>query len=299
MKYCKAIIILSIMFVASVLYTVTVFHHQASYSLQQVMHSQICSQKRLPDAIVIGVAKCGTGALMTFLGHHPRIAMARHEVHYFSYYFDKGIEWYKEQMEPSTGDQLTMEKTPKYFVYEESPQRIYNMNPAMKLILTVKDPVKRAMSAYTHYAAQGKCDTKSRTFEDTVLSPRGQCEETLLSNGVYHKHYERWASLFPQSQIHVVNGDSLITDAAKEMAKVETFLGISHYVSNRLFYSEQKGFYCMKEINNEVLCMDDKKGRPPPTVQQKVLKKLRKFFEPHNKIFFEMIGRSFNWTGGV
>ncbi|KFQ87005.1 Heparan sulfate glucosamine 3-O-sulfotransferase 6, partial [Phoenicopterus ruber ruber] len=45
--------------------------------------------------------------------------------------------------------QITMEKTPSYFVTKEAPRRIYNMSRDTKLIVVVRNPVTRAISDYT------------------------------------------------------------------------------------------------------------------------------------------------------
>jgi len=45
--------------------------------------------------------------------------------------------------------QLTVEKTPSYFVTKSVPARIHNMSSVIKLIVVVRDPVTRAVSDYT------------------------------------------------------------------------------------------------------------------------------------------------------
>lgn len=45
--------------------------------------------------------------------------------------------------------QIVMEKTPRYFVTVETPQRVHAMSQHVKLIVVVRDPVTRAISDYT------------------------------------------------------------------------------------------------------------------------------------------------------
>lgn len=45
--------------------------------------------------------------------------------------------------------QIVMEKTPRYFVTVETPQRVRSMSRDVKLIVVVRDPVTRAISDYT------------------------------------------------------------------------------------------------------------------------------------------------------
>jgi hypothetical protein len=52
-------------------------------------------------------------------------------------------------MPVSSDKQITIEKTPKYFIDKDAPERVYKMNPNIKLIIVLRDPVIRAISEYT------------------------------------------------------------------------------------------------------------------------------------------------------
>lgn len=58
----------------------------------------------------------------------------------------------RHHMPPTLEGQVTMEKTPSYFVTREVPQRVHQMNPNTKLLIVVRDPVTRAISDYTQAA---------------------------------------------------------------------------------------------------------------------------------------------------
>lgn len=55
-------------------------------------------------------------------------------------------------MPPTLEGQITMEKTPSYWVTRSAPKRVYAMNPSVKLLAVVRDPVTRAISDYTQSA---------------------------------------------------------------------------------------------------------------------------------------------------
>lgn len=57
-------------------------------------------QKRLPQSVIIGAAKCGTRALINFLSLHPYIVTRRDETHFYDKdaNFNKGMDWYRDQM---------------------------------------------------------------------------------------------------------------------------------------------------------------------------------------------------------
>ena len=42
-------------------------------------------RRRLPDVVIAGAMKCGTSALLKFLGAHSRVAAVAAELHYFDF----------------------------------------------------------------------------------------------------------------------------------------------------------------------------------------------------------------------
>ena len=116
-------------------------------------------KKRLPTAIIIGVQKGGTRALISFLSHHPSIVSPLSEIHYFSkeYNFDSDdvtYRNYRKKMPRSIANQITMEKSPSYFDSKKTPRRMYNyqqhLGKKLKLLITFVHPVKRAVSHFFH-----------------------------------------------------------------------------------------------------------------------------------------------------
>lgn len=51
--------------------------------------------RQLPTALIIGVKKGGTRALLEFLRLHPAIRAAGSEVHFFDHHYVKGFRWYR------------------------------------------------------------------------------------------------------------------------------------------------------------------------------------------------------------
>jgi len=44
--------------------------------------------------------------------------------------------------------QITLEKTPAYFVEDEVAARVYHMNSSIRMLVTFRDPIERAISDY-------------------------------------------------------------------------------------------------------------------------------------------------------
>lgn len=88
--------------------------------------------RHLPDTLIIGVKKSGTRALLEFIRLHPDVRAAGCEVHFFDRHYQKGLHWYRHHMPYTIEGQITMEKTPSYFVTKEVPLRVHHMNPNTK-----------------------------------------------------------------------------------------------------------------------------------------------------------------------
>jgi len=61
----------------------------------EAMDSRPEAIRRLPQAIIIGVKKGGTRALLEFLKEHPDVRAPSQEVHFFDRHYDRGLDWYR------------------------------------------------------------------------------------------------------------------------------------------------------------------------------------------------------------
>ncbi|OCT63084.1 heparan sulfate glucosamine 3-O-sulfotransferase 3A1 [Xenopus laevis] len=256
--------------------------------------------KNLPQAIIIGVKKGGTRALLEFLRIHPDIRAVGAEPHFFDRNYDKGLEWYRDLMPRTLDGQITMEKTPSYFVTKEAPARISSMSKEVKLIVVVRDPVTRVISDYTQTLSK-RPDIPS--FESLTFKNRTtgliDTSWSAIQIGIYAKHLENWLLDFPIAQILFVSGERLITDPAGELGRVQDFLGLKRIITDKHFYfNKTKGFPCLKkaEGSSKPHCLGKTKGRTHPNIDPKVVQRLREFYRPFNMKFYQMTGQDFGWN---
>ncbi|KAJ3607697.1 hypothetical protein NHX12_024748 [Muraenolepis orangiensis] len=255
--------------------------------------------KKLPQAIIIGVKKGGTRALLEFLRVHPDIRAVGAEPHFFDRNYNNGLEWYRELMPKTLEGQITMEKTPSYFVTREAPARISAMSRDTKLIVVVRDPVTRAISDYTQTLSK-KPDIPS--FESLTFKNRTtgliDTSWSAVQIGIYAKHLDNWLQYFPMGQILFVSGERLIADPAGELGRVQDFLGLKRIITDKHFYFNQtKGFPCLKkaEGSSKPHCLGKTKGRTHPNINPQVVQRLRDFYRPFNMKFYQMTGHNFGW----
>jgi len=141
-------------------------------------------------------------------------------------------------------------------------------------------------------------------------SNTGEIDDTYqaVRRSMYDFHMTRWLRYFSLEQFHFLSAENFVTSPAEELRKVEKFLGLRHKITKDLFYfNESRGFYCMcldqrrRETNPDMRmmldgkCLSPSKGRAHPSVDPKVLSKLREFFRPHNERLYQMIGINFGW----
>lgn len=258
------------------------------------------TKRRLPQCIIIGARKCGTRALLEFMNLHPMIQKATEEIHFFDDddNYSLGLDWYRRRMPYSFPGQITVEKSPAYFITPSVPARIFNMDSSVKLLLIVREPVTRLISDYAQLASnKARKDRRLASFEDLVLQPDGKVNTgyKAVRIGMYFLYFQRWLRTFPRNQMHIVDGDNLIDDPFSEIQKIEDFLGLDHRVLKKNFYyNDTKGFFCVRNETADK-CLNDSKGRKHPDVSPEVVKTLRKFYDPHNRHFFRQAGLTFNW----
>ncbi|MEE6506759.1 hypothetical protein FKM82_007835 [Ascaphus truei] len=255
--------------------------------------------KKLPQAIIIGVKKGGTRALLEFLRVHPDIRAVGAEPHFFDRNYEKGLDWYRDLMPRTLDGQITMEKTPSYFVTKEAPARISAMSKDAKLIVVVRDPVTRVISDYTQTLSK-RPDIP--TFESLTFKNRTMglidISWSAIQIGIYAKHLENWLLDFPIGQILFVSGERLITDPAGELGRVQDFLGLKRIITDKHFYfNKTKGFPCLKkaEGSSKPHCLGKTKGRTHPNLNPDVVRRLREFYRPLNMKFYQMTGHDFGW----
>ncbi|KAG9262401.1 heparan sulfate glucosamine 3-O-sulfotransferase 3B1 [Astyanax mexicanus] len=255
--------------------------------------------KEFPQAIIIGVKKGGTRALLEFLRVHPDVRAVGAEPHFFDRFYEKGLEWYRNLMPRTLEGQITMEKTPSYFVTREAPGRVFAMSRHTKLIVVVRDPVTRAVSDYTQTLSKnpGLPSFQSLVFKNSTMGLI-DTSWSAVRIGIYAKHLENWLRYFPLSRLLFVSGERLVTDPAGEMGRVQDFLGLKRVVTNKHFYFNQtKGFPCLKkpEGSSRPRCLGKSKGRAHPQIPSEVLLRLRDFYRPFNLKFYQMTGQDFGW----
>jgi len=173
--------------------------------------------------IGIGAQKCATTWLYDLLDLHPAVGLSPlKEIHFFSQYYGYGLQWYLSHF-AEVDPQLSVigEFSTSYFCDFETPKRIKQCYPDAKLVLMLRDPIKRLQSNHKHEIRIGHL-----TGPDFSIEAGIQNNPTYIEQGLYATHLNRWLEYFDQDQIHIVLFDQLKNDPAAVERELYEFLQI-------------------------------------------------------------------------
>lgn len=279
--------------------------------------------KRLPDAIIFGVRKGGTRALLEFIDMHDQVAAAGQEVHFFDRdgnYGNANYTWYRNQMPEARDDQIVMEKTPRYFVVRKALVRMEKLvihrkeeckKPSasswtckpLKLILIVREPVSRLISGYTQIqnkrVAAGKTpgpSLESEVFINGDPNKGLNMNDQKVKTSYYHKFIGSWKRRFG-GQLLVLDSAELIKTPWVSIEKTEKHLNLQPQITKEDFVIGPKGFYCKATDNpSGMRCLSSSKGRFHVEVSEKIQTRLRELFVPLNKEFYSDMKHDYGWN---
>jgi hypothetical protein len=253
----------------------------------------------LPDFVVIGGKKCGTTYLYHLLSLHPLVEpAATKELHFFDALFDEGVEWYRRCFpKPKLKDgrnTITGEATP-YMAAHHAPERMAEVIPQARLIALLRNPVDRA---YSHYQMLARKERETHSFEEAITAkkprraskggrtsgpgedgPRLDDRCKYLSRGVYVDQLVRWSEFFPKEQMLVLKSEDFFEDPQRTLKAAFEFLGLPNWefeASEIVPKRRNKGSY--------------EEGMNPAT-----RRRLKEYFEPHNKRLYDFLGQDFGW----
>lgn len=196
----------------------------------------------LPNFLIIGVQKGGSTWLYDMLKHHKEIFLPEKvELHHFNRVkcnSDELIKEYKKHFNSCKPTQIMVgEKTPSYFWIISKEREFYNPNinhnpnliqdiknqlgGDLKILLSLRHPVKRAVSAFFHHVKMG------RISGDVSISSYFM-KYGILDIGFYADHYQAWLKEYNQSQIKLLIMErDIIQKPTETLEDICKFLNVS------------------------------------------------------------------------
>lgn len=171
-----------------------------------------------PSFLIAGAPRSGTGWLLSALREHPQIFMPLEEIRYFSFNYEKSIDWYHEFFDGVGSNKVKGEKSPSYIYAKNAPQRIFNYNQNMKMIFVLRDPIGRAYSNYKMRLRGG--DASGNIEKEMSTGSR------IVDIGLYYKHISRYLKYFDIEDIKILIFEDVKNNPKKLFSNVCSFLGV-------------------------------------------------------------------------
>lgn len=217
-----------------------------------------------PDFIIAGAQRCGTTSLFRALEKHPAMmsnVIGAKGVHYFDTNFQKDLKWYlahfsSEKERSAVSEKIGQstivgEASPYYLYHPAVAERMAKVIPEAKIVVLLRDPVKRAISHHLHMVWEGhEHERDLETVLDLEASRLHGIEERLLSEsslvskahqdfsylarGHYAPQLERLYANFSRNNVLVMATETLVTDSEASLARIQSFIGLKPEPSVKL-----------------------------------------------------------------
>ncbi|WP_226634513.1 sulfotransferase family protein [Novosphingobium profundi] len=198
----------------------------------------------LPGILIVGAQKAGTTTLHGLLSQHPKI---RDGLFKESHFFDKprlleeGIGYYRSIFPVLGEGEYTIDSTPMMY-HEAVPQIAAGVVPQARVIMILRDPVKRSFSHYLHNVARGR---EKLSFEEAIAQEeeriRHTAEELRTENAVtynyrafsykersrYDGQIERWRAAFGPDNVKILIFEEFIKAPEQTTNEVLAWIGLS------------------------------------------------------------------------
>ena len=122
---------------------------------------------------------------------------------------------------PGVAARVRGEISPSYFCEPAVPARVARYMPDAKILLSLRDPVERALSNHRHEVREGHFTGEDLSFEAGL-----QNNPMYIEQGLYATHLRNWLRHFPRERILVVLMEDVQSKPRAVCKQVYTFLGV-------------------------------------------------------------------------
>jgi hypothetical protein len=288
--------------------------------------------------MVVGAQKSGTTSLIRYLGQHPTVCS--HEQTEFTYFFgDRQYRWgyetaFDTYFRSCPDESVIFAKHVMLMYSEEGIERLKHHNPDCCVVLLLRDPVKRAYSAYW-YARQLGAEAID-CFEDALKAEKQRLDQdgwerwrqcAYVSNGIYDEPVSRIFKCFGTERVFVYTTDELSKHPQRICSDIFEACGLSDYevdAQQRLNTAKKARSELLARAQTWLLDPDNplkqrlrevlpisilqrisrhvrflnSTGFDRPPMRDDTRQQLGRAFRPHNQRLSQLIGKDLSsWTG--
>ncbi len=224
----------------------------------------------LPNFIIIGTQKSATTFLHMCLNDHPDIFLPKEEIPFFeSPHYERNSISLLENIFDGKENCICGIKRPSYLGRPEVAGRIKNHLPEVKIIVILRNPVKRAISAYYHQMRYGfipveniESGMRKILYDRSFLQKYKRAHE-IIDFGYYYDHLKKYEKYIYNEKMLIVMYKDLCVSPLTVIKSVYSFLNVfNEYVPESLNKKPQKVMYninrlkFLRKMNTEVFSND-------------------------------------------
>lgn len=186
----------------------------------------------LPNFLVVGAQKSGTTSLHEILSEHPQINMSKvKEINFFTLdkNYQKGVEFYSSFFDSGTlEDPIAIgESSPGYMCYPGVAEKIKKDLGNIKIVMILRDPIKRAFSQYWDNRRQLSEPLNEQTIVDRYLNENySPGERGYFSRGVYINYIKVYERNFGRRNLYIMFLEDLISNPKEQLQNLYSFIGV-------------------------------------------------------------------------
>ncbi|MFW5720771.1 MAG: sulfotransferase domain-containing protein [Bacteroidota bacterium] len=230
---------------------------------------------RKPNFFIVGAAKCGTTSLYHHLKSHPDIYLCEtyKEPYFFSSKYVKlphkgkgdevndkrrknytTLDDYLKLFKGATNEKIIGEATTDYLYFYQAAKDIKNMNPHAKILISLRNPVERAYSAYYHQVNK-KLETLS--FKQALVQEENRIKDNYSyiwrykQVGLYYKQVKYYLDVFGKENVKIILFDDIKNDIKSVIQDILQFLEVDTNLKIRTSEKHRAtGVYRFKKFND-------------------------------------------------
>lgn len=185
------------------------------------------------DFVIIGGQKSGSTFIQKVIEEHPQVYVPKGEVTYLEDpdYQQGGLDKLWQLFENQDESKTWGIKRPNLLGCAKCPKRIYRELDNPKLIVILRDPIERAISAYYHYINSGflppyPLEKGMKGLLSDKLQSKYPRSKEILNFGFYYQHLNNYFSVFARDRVLVLIYDDLKRNKKEVIRQVYGFLNV-------------------------------------------------------------------------
>ena len=256
----------------------------------------------LPQLVLAGVQRSGTTALFEALHRLSTVERPRRGKgsHYFSYNYHRGWQWFQAQfptrrwarrVEAGHGRPLfCFDACPYYLFHPFAVERMALALPDVKVMVMLRDPVRRAESHFHHSVNHGHetlsfeaavaaeesrlAGEDDRMQEDWTYWSHSHEHHSYISKGMYAHQLERLYRHYGNDQVMVIQSEAFYRRPNQVLAQVTDWLDLPTV-----------------ELDQD----DDRNGHRYQPMDEAMRSRLVDLYRDPNERLYQLIGERYDW----